>query len=338
MSLACISLALAFLFLGRSEEEERPWNDPTEASSPKATAPSKGMALIHRTQNSPSAQIPFKDLLTTQSRSSLLPTFRRMMRLSDASARRQELEPLVDQFLDMDEAEVIDLIVEAWEDESLRGGLHFFVPALGAGLAGKNMNQAFRTYEALSEPLRSEFAEGMVIEWAGRDPAQALKWVLDLEASSGRFELVRQISGTVHKQGRTDHVEAWAKVLSEEPVNMDHTRLLMNLWPKTQPQAAMDWIGTIQDQGIQRVAYEGMASAMVRRDVEEAARWVARFPLEHGVRDRAVDLVSATWAQSNPDAAQTWAQEMGRTVPFSHPEVNRAYIPGQMILRPVGDP
>ena len=80
----------------------------------------------------------------------------------------------------------------------------------------------------------------------------------------------------------------------------------ISLWAVSDPQAAGQWIGTL-DGAARDEAAAAYSSVVAQRDPAAAMTWASSVS-DNAVRESALRQVANQWKERDPSAAQTWIQ------------------------------
>lgn len=128
-------------------------------------------------------------------------------------------------------------------------------------------------------PFRTELMRRAAGEWAARDTAAALRWVLETPPAT-----------------LPERDELLAGILVQ--------------WSDADPlAAACSAIEALPESRLRNDTIISIAQRFAQKEPVRAAKWVATFP-PGSLRDAAIGNVTAQWASQNPAAAQVWADSL----------------------------
>jgi hypothetical protein len=128
-------------------------------------------------------------------------------------------------------------------------------------------------------PAQTTLLRSVATNWVATDPNATLTWINGLSDPSLREQLIATAAQS---------------------------------YALTDPAQAAAWLASsVRSDGIAKAAALNIAQTWVTRDPAAAAGWVSQFP-DGDTRTAAVNIVSAYWQQTNPDAASAWIQNLSR--------------------------
>lgn len=158
-------------------------------------------------------------------------------------------------------------------------------------------------------PLRDLSLSAVAIEWANLDLANSSAWARQLPTSSEHDTALLAIAA---EAVRTDPTEA-LRLAVDLPPGPERDPLLTHAameWASRDAPAAIVWAQQVTDESLRHTLLAAITTAWSDTDPESAARVAALEIPEGPSQSDAVMGIIARWAQSQPDLATEWADQL----------------------------
>ena len=157
--------------------------------------------------------------------------------------------------------------------------------------------------EALPLEVRGEVYQRIMSQLVAEDPGEALAMASSRPAGYERTEM---IEGVVSQWAHRDPNAAAAWVTEHAKGDQRLTASLMSAWIEDSPMAASNWLGSLPDSEGRDLAIVAMtASRTLRRDPEAATLWSSTIGDQY-LRAEVLQITLNRWFAQDPGAAEAW--------------------------------
>jgi hypothetical protein len=201
-------------------------------------------------------------------------------------------------------------IIEEWiaRPGTLRAEVVPFLEPLVLKLAAVDPKHAVGWSEFLPDELK-EVAYGLIAgEWMKREPEGAVEWSSTIGDDRLRSAATGSVWPLLDRPGFEDLGVRWAQRMARNGTDsVRHADVIGRVWARVSEAEPLQWAMQIPDPSAKALAFGSIAQAIAVRDPELARTLVLEFPEEGGVRDHAINMVSYSMRNVNPEAAHAWA-------------------------------
>lgn len=184
-----------------------------------------------------------------------------------------------------------------------------------------------------------DFAQSMVsqaaIAWANADLTAASGWARTLPDGSSR---TTALSGIGFEAVRTAPIEA-LRIASEMTPGRDRNHLALQgarEWAASEPQAAMDWVGSMMDSPLREQLLATIAADYAERDPVDAAQLALEALPPGRAQNNAIVGIVQRWVQTDPEPAAAWVSQIPESALRRDAAQNLVAIWGRQDLAAVG--
>lgn len=162
--------------------------------------------------------------------------------------------------------------------------------------------------------LLGQLAEG----WAGRNPAEAMKWAASLPDADRADATKRALSGWSMQDPKG--AAAWIDGLPAEKKD-ENLNSVASRWAWSQPSEAATWLGTQAEGDGKKDAMRSVMGVWVDSQPEQASLWL-KDQSDGPSKDQGIIALAGNQMKSDPEASMIWLSSI------SDPEVRRNQIKG----------
>jgi RNA polymerase sigma factor (sigma-70 family) len=175
---------------------------------------------------------------------------------------------------------------------------------LAWSLSASDYPGAWLLSEQLPHGIRGDFRRYLLHYWGERDPRAALRVA---SASGGGWGLMDPANGILEDWAKREPSAALAWVRQTEPANMLALAQVITQAAQTDPSVASAALANMPPGALHDAVASELTNAWVVRDPAAAASYVLGLPAS-GQRSGTIQALATSWAQSDAAAAIAWAQ------------------------------
>jgi len=164
--------------------------------------------------------------------------------------------------------------------------------------------------DAISDPAyKQQFLQQTSEEMSHNDPQDAIKLAQQLPPGSAQTNVLQAVASnwiTTDPNAALDYINS----VTDPAMKDQLTAAAAQSYALTDPAQAAAWlVSSVNSDEVVNQASLNILQTWVTMDPAQAANWVAQFP-EGKMQATAVQIVSQYWQQVDPDAANTWLQNL----------------------------
>ncbi|MEO6244116.1 MAG: hypothetical protein ABIQ12_01665 [Opitutaceae bacterium] len=159
-----------------------------------------------------------------------------------------------------------------------------------------------------SGPAREAGLERAVRNWAGREPAAALQWALDLDDPAAAAVARRAVATELVRANARPTIER-VLALPAGPARDEVLVLATGTWAQIDPEAAVGWLRELPEGELRSRVAPGIGFEVAQSNPRRAIALAETLPQG---RDRWLlfAAIGQTWAAVDSKAALAWAREL----------------------------
>lgn len=191
-------------------------------------------------------------------------------------------------------------VAETWASDGSNPQVEETLHVLATRAAATDPELALAASERFPETARSFFLTEIIKRLPESDPARRIELLDQLPAE--RWD--RSLGETLGRNGAD-----YAEVVASQPVesSRDARRVFAGEWGEQDPEAVVEWLESLPDDGGALPAAGGLASAWIRYDKDAAAAWAGALA-SGPVRDAAAGSISYWLSMKDSEEAWRWAK------------------------------
>jgi len=189
-------------------------------------------------------------------------SFEKALQTTIAVDRDRALSQLAVTFASADPESAVELMHAHARNRRFTGALAHFSQAFGRALAAHDLGTAQAYLDEIPASLKAHYSIAVGKHWASQDAGAATQWALQRTDPELQSHLLSAISGVVEQSSSPLLIDAWAGALSQSPYGLEYSDQLSRVWPISNADAAMEWVGSIADPQRRSSAYHSFAESM----------------------------------------------------------------------------
>lgn len=205
-----------------------------------------------------------------------------------------------------DPAKATEFLNTIPEDNQMRGR---YVDILAAEQAKLGMDEATSWAEGLDdEGLRSDAFEDLANRFTQQDPAKAGEWIASRADEAWAKDAVVEVADEWAEQDPAAAVE-WAHTLPEDS-QLGAMSAALKEWTESDPTTASEYLADMEASPVRDQAVAGFTDQLAREDPQSAVTWAETIQ-DEGTRVEALTDAARAWMRQDQEAATAWLQSSG---------------------------